>query len=72
MPNHYLSREILDHIVDFLHHEPEAFRRCCPASKPRVSRTRKRLFADVELSSIKDFELWKKAFTDPSNSPAYQ
>ena len=71
MPNPYLPQETLDHIVDFLHDEPEALKACCLASKQWVPRARKHLFAMVEFSSAKDLELWKQIFSDPSISPAY-
>jgi len=71
MPKPYLPQEILDHIVGFLHDEPEALKACCLASKSWVPRTRKHLFAKIEFKSAKDFELWTKAFPDPSNSPSH-
>ena len=67
----YLPRETLDHIVDLLHDDPEALKACCLASKPWIPRTRMHLFAKVEFGSAEDFELWKKTFPDPSNSPAH-
>ena len=69
MPNPHLPRETLDHIVDFLHDKPEALKDCCLVSKSWVPHTRKRLFAKVEFTSVKDLESWKEAFPDPSNSP---
>ena len=71
MSNPHLPRETLDHIIDFLHDEPEALKECCLVSKPWVPRTRKHLFAEVEFKSAKDLDSWKKSFPDPSNSPSY-
>ena len=66
-----LPPEILDHIADILHDEPEALKECCLVSKSWVPRTQKHLFANIELRSEGDLESWKKAFPDPSNSPAH-
>jgi hypothetical protein len=71
MPNPYLPPEILNHIVDLLHGEPNALKQCCLVSKSWVPPTRKHLFASITFDSTKDIELWKKTFPDPSNSPAY-
>ena len=65
-----LPPEILDLIVNFLHDKPDALKACCLISKSWVHRTRKLLFAHVEFSSESHIRLWKKAFPDPSNSPA--
>ena len=65
-----LPQETLDFIVDLLLDEPEALKACCLSSKLWIPRARKHLFAKIELRSKKDFESWKKAFPDPSNSPA--
>jgi len=46
-------------------------KRCCLASKPWIPRTRKHLFAKVELRTENSLELWKKLFPDPSTSPAH-
>jgi hypothetical protein len=67
-----LPPEILDLIVDHLHDEPTALRACCVVSKSWIHRTRTHLFANVEFHpSTSSIELWKKAFPDPSNSPAH-
>ena len=67
-----LPPEILDLIIDHLHDEPATLKTCCVVSKSWVPRTRKHLFAHVEFHYSKSpFELWKKAFPDPSNSPAH-
>jgi hypothetical protein len=67
----FLPPEILDHIVEHLHDEPTILKTCCLVSKSWLPRTRKHLFAFVKFSNGKShIELWKKAFPDPSNSPA--
>ena len=71
MPNPYLPRETLDYIVDFIHDKPEALKECCLVSKSWVPRTRRHLFAHIEFHSAEDFKSWKKAFPDPSSSPAH-
>jgi len=71
MSNPHLPPEIRDHIVDLLHDEPETLKECCLVSKSWVPRTRKYLFASVELNSEEDRRSWIKKFPDPSNSPAF-
>jgi hypothetical protein len=67
-----LPPEILDLIVDHLHDEPTALKLCCVVSKSWIQRTLKHLFACVEFSAPQShIEPWKKAFLDPSNSPAH-
>ena len=67
-----LPAEILDLIIDHLHDEPDALKTCCVVSKSWVPRTRRHLFAHVEFCAQKShMELWKKAFRDPSDSPAH-
>jgi hypothetical protein len=64
--------EILDLIVDHLHDEPITLKACCVVSKSWIQRTRTHLFASVEFRPpAPRVELWKKAFPDPSNSPAH-
>jgi hypothetical protein len=66
-----LPPEILDLILEDLGNEPTALRTCCLVSKSWLPRTRKILFAHVHFFNGKShIELWKKAFPDPSNSPA--
>ena len=66
-----LPPELLDFIADYLHDELAALRTCCVVSKSWVPRTRKHLFAHVEFHTVNSpVQLWKKAFPDPSNSPA--
>ena len=66
-----LPPEILDLVADHLHDEPTTLKACCVLSKAWVSRTRKHLFACVELDAgVSTLKSWMKAFPDPSNSPA--
>ena len=67
-----LPPEILDLIVDHLHDETTTLKACCVVSKSWIQRTRTHLFATVEFRPpAPRVELWKKAFPDPSNSPAH-
>ena len=66
-----LPPEILDHIVDLLHDDLEALRRCCLVSKSWVPRTRKHLFASVKFRSHADLDSWNKTFPDPMSSLAH-
>ena len=68
-PPHLLP-EIFDCIIDILHDTEDALRNCCLVSKSWISRTRKHLFADIEIHSIGDLESWNETFPDPSASPA--
>ena len=65
-----LPCELLDHIVDFLHDSRTPLRNCCLVSKSWIPRTRRHLFAEIYLRTPKSLESWKKAFPDPSISPA--
>ena len=65
-----LPPEILDHVVDHLHDEPDTLKACCVTSKSWVSRTRTHLFSRIEFLKS-TFQSWMKAFPDPSNSPAH-
>ena len=67
----HLPPEILDCIVDLLHDKPEALKLCCLVSKSLVPRTRTYLFASIRFQHPDDLRLWKKAFPDPANSPAF-
>ena len=71
MSNPNLPPEMLDHVVNFLHDDIEALRRCCLVSKSWVPRARKHLFAVVQFGSSDDIDAWKKIFSDPPNSPAH-
>jgi len=63
---------MLDLIVDHLYDDPTALGACCVVSKSWIPRTRKHLFARVKFNTTEfRIELWKKAFPDPSNSPAH-
>jgi hypothetical protein len=66
-----LPPEILDFIVDHLHDEPTALKACCIVSKSWIHRTRAHLFARIEFCARNSIKLWKKAFPDPSTSPAH-
>ncbi|KAF9789340.1 hypothetical protein BJ322DRAFT_530596 [Thelephora terrestris] len=70
MSNRCIPPEICDHIVDFLHGDPNTLKQCCLCSRSWVPRTRKHLFAVVRLYP-QDIMRWKKTFLDPSNSPAH-
>ena len=66
-----LPSEILDLITDFLYDEPETLRQCCLVSKSWIPRTRKHIFTTVAFHTDYDLQAWKKAFQDPSKSPAH-
>jgi len=70
MSNPCLPPEILDCIVDLLHNIPYALNQCCLVSKSWTPRARRHLFAKIGLATKERVELWKKAFPDPSTSPA--
>ena len=65
-----LPAELLDHIVDHLYDAHGALMSCCLVGKSWIPRTRKYLFAEIWFSTEEDLESWKKAFPDPSTSPA--
>ena len=69
MSNPHLPPELLNYIVDLLHDDPDALKKCCLVSKSWIPRTRKHLFAEVELSTEEHLESWKNTFPDPSTSP---
>ena len=69
MPGPHLPPEILDYIADLLRDDLEALEKCCLVSKSWIPRTRKHLFAEVELSTEEHLESWTKTFLDPSTSP---
>ena len=62
--------EVLDHIVDLLHGSQIPLRNCCLVSKSWIPRTRRHLFAEVDFSTAKSLQSWRKTFPDPSTSPA--
>jgi len=71
MSNPYLPAEILDHIVDLLRDTTYPLRNCCLVSQSWTPRTRKHLFADIKLYTVKNLQSWKNKFPDPSTSPAH-
>ena len=71
MSSPHLPPELLDRIVDLLRGTVLALRNCCLVSKSWVPRTRKHLFAYIRFITAKDLQSWKKAFPDPSTSPAH-
>ena len=66
-----LPPELLDEIVDHLHDQPTTLSACCVVSKSWVPRARRHLFFRVKFGSASRIESWKKAFPDPSSSPAH-
>jgi hypothetical protein len=74
----FLPPEIFYLIVDHLYDEQTTLRVCCLLSKSWIWRTRRHIFAHVEFEESgfsigpgSSIASWKKAFPDPSNSPAY-
>ena len=67
----YLPPEILDLIIGLLCDQPKTLERCCLVSRSWVPRTRRHLFSSIEFGYSGDLGLWKGAFPDPENSPAY-
>ena len=70
MSNPRLPQELLDHVVDLLHDKRGALKSCCLVSKSWIPRTRKHLFAHLQLSTPEDLRSWRDTFPDPPNSPA--
>ena len=69
---HSLPLEILDYIGGHLFDNPTALKACCLVSKSWVPQTRKHLFFRVEFyAPASHFEMWKKTFLNPSDSPAH-
>ena len=68
--NPNLLPEILDHIIDLLHNNPETLKKCCLISKSWVPRARKHLFADTWFHSVDNLKSWKKTFPNPAKFPA--
>ena len=67
-----LLPDIFDIIVDDLCDDPPTLEACCLVSKSWIPRTRKHLFAHIEFGATEPpIQVWKKAFPDPSNSPAH-
>ena len=72
MSSESFPSEILDLVVDDLRGELGTLETCCVVSKSWVPRARKHLFAFVKFHASEcPVEWWKKAFPDPSNSPAH-
>ena len=70
MSKPYLPQETVDYIIDLLRGERESLEQCCLVSKSWVPRTRKHLFAYIQLCSASNLESWKETFPDVANSPA--
>lgn len=70
-PGPHLPPEIFDHIVDFLHDQNGTLKKCCIVSKSWIPRARKHLFAHIRFKHSADLGARKKAFSDPSKSPAH-
>ena len=66
-----LPPEISDYIVDLLHDQPQALKRCCLISKSWVPRSRKHIFREIVFRHTSDLEAWKDTFPNPANSPAH-
>ena len=67
-----LPQEILDLIIDNLHHEPTTLNTCCLVSKSWVPRARKYLFVRIKLNPLgRHLKQWRETFPDPTNSPAH-
>ena len=66
-----LPQELLDLIVDILHDDPELLKQCCLVSKSWIPRSRKHLFARVEILRVRDLLWWDKLWPDPADSPAF-
>ena len=71
MPN--LPCELLDYIVHLLRDNQPSLRSSCLVSRSWIPRTRKHLFAEIDFQTTRRprLQLWKKAFPDPSISPAH-
>ena len=67
-----LPREMVDAIIDHLHHDREALKNCCLVSKEWVPRTQKHLFKDktITFKSVQDAVAWSQIFPDPTKPPA--
>jgi hypothetical protein len=65
-----LPQELIDHIIDLLHHNPKTLMDCCLVSKSWVPRTRTHLFARIRFGKKGEIKSWKKTFPDLTDSPA--
>ena len=70
-PGSGLPPEVFDSIIDDLHDEPEALKTCSLVSKSWVPRARGHLFYKIKFRSSDEIDAWKRAFPDPTTSPAY-
>ena len=66
-----LPSEIVDYIIDFLHDDRNALKRCCLVSESWIPRARRHLFNEIELDEFSSLKAWGKLFPDPAKSPAY-
>ena len=66
-----LPAELLDLIVDLLHDTRCALMNCCLVSTSWIPRSRKHLFATITFHTEERLQSWKKAFPNPSTSPAH-
>jgi hypothetical protein len=71
MSNPHLPAEMQDHVIDHLHDEPEALKRCCLVSKSWIPASRMHLFTSLKFYTPQDVQSWKRTFPDPAISPAY-
>lgn len=69
MPPPHLAPEIIDHILDDLHDEPEVLKKCSIVAKSWIPRTRRHLFAEIIFTDLTVLQLWKQAFPNPLSSP---
>ncbi|KAF9780872.1 hypothetical protein BJ322DRAFT_1112265 [Thelephora terrestris] len=62
-------------IIDHLHDVPTTLKSCSLVSKSWIPRARRNLFARIEFTSesygVSSIGSWKKAFPNPSDSPAH-
>ena len=66
-----LPPEILGHIIDLLSDQSWTLEACCLVSKSWIPLTRKHLFFRIRFDYEHKYLGWKKAFPDPTNSPAH-
>lgn len=66
-----VPNETADLIIDLLHDDRKALRKCCLISESWIPRARKHLFNKVKLVPSTRFKDWKNAFPDPQKSPAH-
>ena len=67
-----LPQEIVDGIIDLLHHDQKALKNCCLISKRWVPQTQKHLFKNknITFKSVQDAVVWSEIFPDPTKPPA--